>query len=290
MSVDVLQEKIRKCKNPSVIDLSLPFDQLPPQLLENSLPQAYGAFCTALLQGLQGLVPCVRLSFCHFALLSAQGLEQLAAVSAAAEELGYYVLLDGVQTLSAQSAQTGAQILFDASCPWKFHGLITSSYIGTDGLKPYAEKLSQTNKSLFCVVRTGNKSASELQDMLSGPRLVHTAAADMANRLGDAMPGRCGYNQVGILAGASSADSLRALRSKYPRVFFLLDGYDYPNANAKNCSFAFDKFGHGAAACAGASITAAWQEAENDGSAYVELAVEAAERMKKNIFRYISVL
>ena len=72
-------------------------------------------------------------------------------------------------------------------------------------------------------------------------------------------------------------------------MFLLLDGYDYPNANAKNCSFAFDKLGHGAAACAGVSVTAAWMEEDSENT-YVTLAVEAAERMKKNLTRYVTIL
>ena len=68
------------------------------------------------------------------------------------------------------------------------------------------------------------------------------------------------------------------------------DGYDYPNANAKNCSFGFDKFGHGAAACGGNAIACAWKEGESDGSDFLEKAKAAAERMKKNLTRYVTVL
>jgi hypothetical protein len=111
--------------------------------------------------------------------------------------------------------------------------------------------------------------------------------ADHVNRYGSDTEGKCGYARVGILAAASSAESLRTLRSKYPKLFFLLDGYDYPNANAKNCSFAFDRLGHGGAACACAGILGAWKEGEGDP---VELAVQAAERMKKNLTRYVNIL
>ena len=93
-----------------------------------------------------------------------------------------------------------------------------------------------------------------------------------------------------VLAAASSAESLRNLRSKYPKLFLLLDGYDYPNANAKNCSNAFDKYGHGAAACGGTGITCAWKAAESEGEDYPEQAKTAAERMKKNLTRYVTVL
>ena len=152
---------------------------------------------------------------------------------------------------------------------------------------PYCKKLK---KDIFVITRTANKSAPELQDLLAGSRLVHAAAADHVNRYGGGTEGKFGYTQVGVLAGASSAESLRALRTKYPRLFLLLDGYDYPNANAKNCSYAFDKFGHGAVACGGQSITCAWKQAESDGSDWLVHSLAAVERMKKNLTRYVTIL
>ena len=115
------------------------------------------------------------------------------------------------------------------------------------------------------------------------------AAADIISRQGENAVGKCGYSQVGAVAAASSADSLRALRGKYSRLFLLLDGLDYPNANAKNCSYAFDKLGHGAAACGGSCIAAAWQD-DGEDCDYLEKAKQGAERMKKNLTRYITVL
>jgi microcompartment protein CcmK/EutM len=63
-------------------------------------------------------------------------------------------------------------------------------------------------------------------------------------------------------------------------MFLLVDGSDYSGANAKNCSAAFDKLGHGAVVCAGSSITAAWQEEHSAQVDAVTSAVQAAEREK----------
>ena len=163
-----------------------------------------------------------------------------------------------------------------------------SAYIGSDGLKPYISRLKDNDKDLFVVVRTANRTAPELQDLLTGTRLMHMANADVVNRFVQPLIGRCGYSRLAIMAGASSADSLRSLREKYKDIFLLLDGCDYPNANAKNCSYGFDKLGHGAAACAGLSVIGAWKEAGEEGS-YVSHAQEAAQRLKKNLTRYITV-
>lgn len=292
MSVDLLQEKIRKMKTPAVLDMTASADRIPPCLMEShgNFLDAYGEYCRSTLYALKDLIPAVRFRFANFTLYGAKGLSLLQDLLSEAEEMGYYVLLDCVQILSPDMAQQAADVLFSADNPWSFHGLITSTYIGSDGLKPLLKSMKGTGKSVFGVIRTGNKSAAEIQDLLSGNRLSHIAAADLVNRLGEPMPGRSGYNQVGAVAGASSADSIRSLRGKYSRLFLILDGSDYPNANMKNCSFAFDKFGHGAAVCVGDSVLSAWVEAETDGSDFMECAVAAAKQLKKKIDRYVTIL
>ena len=291
MAVDILQEKIRRMKNPSVLELSVPVWELPPHLLaEGSKAASYGRFCRELLDTLTGTIPAVRISFAAFALLGAEGLTQLEGVLSAAGEMGYYVILDAPELMSPAAAKYTAEMLLGEESAFPCDGLVISGYLGSDGIKPFLPYCKKREKDIFVVTRTANKSAPELQDLLCGTRLVHAAAADHVNRYGADTAGRSGYTRVGILAAASVADSLRNLRAKYPRLFLLLDGYDYPNANAKNCSFAFDKFGHGAAACSGAGIVSAWKQEDSDGSDYLVHAKAAAERMKKNLTRYVSVL
>jgi len=70
----------------------------------------------------------------------------------------------------------------------------------------------------------------------------------------------------------------------------LIDGYDYSGANAKNCSYAFDKLGHGAIACAEEAILSAWKEDIVGDADAIALSLQAAERMKKNLLRYITIL
>lgn len=292
MSIDRLQDKIRKLKNPTVVDFSILPEHIPPYLIETagSFLPAYKHFCRELLVGLSGIIPAVRFDFNGFSLYGAEGLSMLEDVLQLAKQQGYYVLLDGVQALSAQSAEQGAHIFLSKECKWYFDGIILSAYIGSDALSPYISRLKEYGKDLFAVVRTSNKTAPELQDLLTGTRLVHMANADIINRFSQPLVCRCGYSQASIMAAASSVDSLRSLRVKYRNLFILLDGCDYPNANAKNCSYAFDNLGHGAAACAGSSITAAWCRAQSTGEDYVEQAISAAERLKKNLLRYVTIL
>lgn len=288
MSIDKLQEKIRKVKNPTVVDLTISSAILPPQLLEQegSNVKAWGKYALELMEALKGLVPAVRFNFSMFALFGGEGLDLLNFLMNRAKEYGFYVLLDSVESLSSQAAETAASELLAWSCD----GLIVSSYIGTDGVRPYVKKLKDNGKTMFVVLRTANKTAPEIQDLMTGSRLVYMAAADMVNRLGEPLPSKCGYNHVAGVGPASSADALRSLRSKYKNLFLFVEGYDYPNANAKNCSYAFDKLGHGAVVCAGSTVTGAWCTEEGNREDYIQAAVEAVERMRKNLTRYTTVL
>ena len=288
MSMDILQEKIRKTKNPSVLELALPISELPPQFAKNA--EGYAAFCRELLEAMKGNIPAARVSFSAFCLLGHDGLYHLSETLKRAGEMGYYVLLDAPEILSPASAKITADALLGEGSLYPCDGLVISCYLGSDVIKPFLPYCKKAKKTLFVVARTANKSAPELQDLLAGGRLVHAAAADHVNRYGSDTAGKSGYTNVGILGAAASAESLRNLRAKYPKLFLLVDGYDYPHANAKNCSNAFDKFGHGAAVCGGTGITCAWRAAESGGEDYLDHAKAAAERMKKNLTRYVTVL
>lgn len=291
MSIDILQDKIRKLKNPSMIDFGMRPEHIPPSLLEEEQDSlhAYSRFCQELMQGLKGAVPAVRFSFDAFALMGPEGLAALAKLLKYASECGFYVVLDGPEILSPWCADRTAESIFGEGSLFPCDGLVVSPYIGSDGIKPFVPYCKNQDKDVYLVVRSANKSASELQDLMTGSRLVHVAAADIVKRHGESILGRCGYSRVCAAASAGAANSLRSLRSKYDRLFLLVDGLDYPSGNAKNCSYAFDRFGHGAVVCSGPSVTAAWKEAE-DGSDYVSCAVQAAERMKKNLTRYVTVM
>lgn len=290
MAIDMLHEKIRKLKNPSMVDFGIKPDCVPPHILEEEgafLP-AYVRFCRELMEGLKGLVPAVRFSFGDFALLGPEGLEKLSALLKEAAALGYYVLLDSPEILSPWGADRAAETVFGGE-DYPCDGIMISPYIGSDAVKPFVPYCKE-GKDLFVILRSPNKSAAELQDLLTGTRLVHSAAADTVNRLGENILARCGYSRICAAVSATSTNSIRTIRAGYSRLFLLVDGLDYPSGNHKNCSHAFDRFGHGAVVCAGPSVTAAWKEGEGSGTEYVECARQAAERMKKNLCRYVTVL
>ncbi len=288
MSIDLLHEKIRKTKNPSMVDFSARRENIPPHILEEegSYPAAYGRFCRELMAGLKGTIPAVRFAFDAFALLGQEGLALLSRLLKEAGEQGYYVLLDSPDIRSPWDAERVAAAIFGGE-EYPCDGLVISPYIGSDAIRPFLS-YCKAGKDLFVILRSPNRSAAELQDLQSGGRLVHSAAADMVNRLGEPILARCGYSRIGGVVSAASPNSVRNLRNTYKGMYLLVDGLDYPSGNHKNCSHAFDRLGYGAVVSAGPSITAAWKEGEE--ADHVQCALQAAKRMKGNLARYVKVL
>lgn len=292
MSIERLQEKIRKTKNPSILDFDMIPSQIPPHIMheEGKYIKAYTRFCMELMDGLRGVIPAVKFHFSGMALEGTEGLTALSRLLDYAHNRGYYVILEAPDALTAQRAQANADAIFSEENRWPCDGVLISAYIGSDAIKPYAAKLEEWNKTLFVAVRTANRSAIELQDLLAGGRHVFEAKSDVVNRYKNTQASKSGYERVAVVGPASSAAILHKIREKYRNLFIMVDGYDYPNSNAKNCAEAADKFGHGVIVCGGTSITSAWQIEGNDGTEFVENSKEAAERMKKNLTRYFTVL
>ena len=280
MAIDLLQEKIRKIKNPTAAAFAFDMQVVPPQY-EGNIEEYFGG----LLASLQGVVPAVRFSFGSFC-LEQDGISLLLRLLKKASNLGFYVILDGPEIYTVSAAEQYCARLFGEDSPFCFDGIVLSGFLGSDVLKPFISRSKDTGKDVFVLIRSANKSASELQDLLTGGRLVHTAAADIISRLGESFVTRSGYSPICAVASATAPDSLRNLREKYKHMFLLVDGFTAPGANAKNCGFAFDRLGHGALVCTD-GIVSAWKTAENQDP--LEAAKEEAERMRHNLARYITV-
>lgn len=288
MSIDQLHEKIRKTKTPIVLDLGFDTGCVPPSLLE-TCPDKQAAFfryCEELLTALKGSVPAIRFSFAGFCLLGEQGQSQLKRLSFLAKSLGYYVFLDAPDVSSPQMASFLAESA-SSDALFTCDGLVISAYIGSDAVKPFLP-FCRSGKNLFVTVRSSNKSASEIQDLLSGTRHVHNVSAETAARMGESMVGKCGFSQIGGTVAAGFPEYVKALRAKHQKLFFLVDGLDLPSGNSRSCSYAFDRFGYGAIVSV-SSITSAWKEEPVAGD-YISRAMEEVERIKRNLNRYVTIL
>ena len=309
MSMDVLQEKIRQKKNPTVAGLDPRLDYIPAHILGEAYDkygktlqgaaEAYRLFCRGLIDALQDVVPAVKPQSAYFEVLGSAGIAVLEEICAYAKEQGLYVILDakrgdiGTTCEAYAKAYLGEiQVGENVFSPFDCDSITVNGYLGTDGLKPFTAMCRERGKSMFLLVKTSNPSSRELQDLIAGDRVVHTVVADLAVRLTDKeqLVGPSGWSAIGAVVGATHPMDLKTLRDKYSRLFFLVPGYGAQGGRAKDVQYAFDQFGHGAIVNSSRGIMCAWQKTGMDGKDFREAARDEAIRMREDILRFVTVL
>ncbi len=297
VSVDALQKKIRKTKNPAILCLDLAAERLPEQLAPPEEGPA-GRVCAAgslLLGALAGVMPAVKLNTAYFEALGPAGAEALARLCRRARALDYYVILELNRCDPEPAAELLAQAYFGSADPagppptCEADAVVLSAFTGSDGVRPYLARCRTRGRSVFLLARTANKSARELQDLIAGDRVVHTVVADLAMRWSTDLFGPNGYSQVGLVAGPPYGDALQRLRRQYDRLFLIVPGCGGPGLPVRDARMAFDKFGRGAAVEA-VSVTEAWQQAAAAGGDLAEAARAAAEKLRDQLAQWVQVM
>jgi orotidine-5'-phosphate decarboxylase len=301
MSIDVLQSKIRKTKNPVMVCLCPSWERIPAHLRGQSgglkeAGEAYRMYCFGLLDALAEIVPAVSVESGAFLALGREGAAAMEDVLAYAAKKGYYVLMDAMRADLPGAADDFAAACFgglkigEASfTPYSCDGILLNGYLGSDSVKPYL-KYCEAGKNVFVIARSSNKSAREVQDLLSGDRVVCQTIADLAMRWNGEKYGKFGFGEVGITVGATNQRVLQVLRERYDRLFFLTPGYGPQGGHASDARYAFDRLGHGAAVMVGRAVTDAWIKQETDGKDYESLARQAAVKVREQLLGYVTII
>ena len=160
----------------------------------------------------------------------------------------------------------------------------------SDAIKPFLKDCTERDKCAFVLAKTSNPSSVELQDMVAGDRVVYTVMGDLIQRWGQGTGGKCGYQALGAVVGATHPSVLKELRRRLDKTFFLVPGYGAQGGTAADVRYAFDELGRGAIVNASRSIMCAWQKTGKDGADYQEAACAAAEKMRDEIRQYVTIL
>lgn len=305
MSVDLLQSKIRKRKCPLILRLAPSVQELPPHLLENAIKNkgttlaaaalACKTYCTELIDSLADIVPGVCISAASFLALGHEGISVAEQVLAYARKKDLYTIFDLMNSYAPEQSQmlaesvfSGIQVKSEIHFPFEADCITVNGYHGSDSIRPWLP-YCRAGKSLLLLIKSANKSGREVQELLSGDRVIYTAMADLAMRWSTGLFGANGYSQIGVICGTGNG-VLSQLRRSYDRLFIFVDGIDAPSASVKHVSEAFDKFGHGAALFVGSTITSAWKKDLSDGSDYLTQAKNAAEKIKNDLMKYVVIL
>ena len=256
-------------------------EQMPATLLAKtnvgkSAAAAAGIFLEfglAIIEIAAPLVPAVKINSAYFERYHAPGVSVYRQLVKAARQAGLLVIGDvkrsdightAAQYALAQLADTDYTDLLENTGP---DAITVNAYLGSDGVKPFLDVASAAGKGVFVLVRTSNPGGAEIQELpLADGRPLYLHMADLVNRWGTEV-GEYGWSSLGAVVGATTGQSLAAIRSASGRSLFLIPGFGAQGGSLADCLPAFDNRGLGAIIAASRSIIYAWRDAK-----YAELA------------------
>lgn len=292
MSFDHLQKLIRKRKNPVALTLGAVLRAVPPCLRDGNGPEARAQaqlrYAQGLMDALGDLVPAVLLRVPYWEELGWQGMKALEQTVQYAHEKGLFVIADarrgdGGGAASAYGRGWLGREGFKADC------LTVSAYQGSDTLEPLLSLCREEDKCVLALVRTAGAAAGEVQDLVSGDRVVCQVLGDLAQRLAGDEVGEMGYSRVGAVVTTPWPSDLRSLRKRLDRLFFLVDVETEGGCALSDAHLAFDKYGRGALVAYDAPVRA-WMENGGDGADYAGAARASLTAARDEIKQSVTLL
>ena len=307
MSFDVLQEKIIRMKNPTVVGLDPKPEYVPEHIRKASYEQfgetlegaadAIFQFNKGLIDALCDVVPAVKPQSAYYERLGWHGMAALEKTIRYAHEKGMYVIADikrgdigSTATAYAEGWLSGASIegqqfkSFDADC------VTLNGYMGSDSIKPFLEAAKAEDKCAFVLVKTSNPGSGELQDVKTADgRTVYQVMGALNESIAAGTEGKYGFTMAGAVTGATYPEQIRQLRADLPHTFFLVPGYGAQGGTAADVKYAFDQQGHGAIVNSSRGIMCAWKKTGGDGHDFAQAARNAAIAMRDDIAQFVTV-
>ncbi len=295
--IDVLIEKIKKTGNPTVAGLDPKLEYVPEEMKKAAFSE-YGngfegaanailRFNKALIDCLCDIVPAVKPQSAYYEMYGVCGIRTLCETIEYARSKGMYVIVDakrgdiGATSEAYATAYLGETNLDGAFAPaFGADSMTVNPYLGTDGVKPFADLCEKNGKSIFVLVKTSNKSSGELQDLMVDGKPIYEYIADLVNQWGGGSRGKYGYANVGAVVGATYPQQAETLRKIMPSAYFLVPGYGAQGGTAKDVKKSFNGDGLGAIVNASRSIMCAYMK---NGGTLQDAARAEAVRMRDDI-------
>ena len=308
MSFDVLQDKIRAMKNPTVAGLDARIDYVPEHIrqaafaehgtgLEGACEAIY-QFNVGLIDALCDIVPAVKPQSAYYENLGWRGMEMLERTIRYAKSKGLFVIADikrgdiGSTAEAYADAWLGVTKVGEALCGGFNADCVTlNGYMGADSVNPFLKVAGERDKSVFILAKTSNPGSGELQNVAAGEGdTVYGLMADLIEKWGAGTEGKHGYTRAGAVAGATYPEELQKLRARMPHTFLLVPGYGAQGGTAEDVQYAFQENGRGAVVNSSRGIICAWQKTGKNGADYQEAARAAAIAMRDDIRRFVTIV
>ncbi|MBI3336696.1 orotidine-5'-phosphate decarboxylase [Candidatus Peregrinibacteria bacterium] len=261
-------------KSPVCVGLDPLLEKLPLHLSKD--PAGVLAFNKGIIDAVKNIAACIKPQLAYYELLGWEGMKVFWETCSYAKDQNLLVIADGKRNDIGPTASAYAEAYLYEGSP--VDSLTVNPYLGSDGITPFIEQCTKTEKGIFVLIKTSNPSSGELQDLPTGDECVHEHIAQLTESWGMHHLGGSNLSCVGAVIGATYPEELKYLRTLMPHIPFLIPGYGTQGGTAQNVKYGFIPNGTGAIVNASRSIIYA-----SSGKDWKEAATKAAEKMAEEI-------
>ena len=304
-AIDILIDKIKELKNPTVVGLDPRADYTPKFLLDESfaefgqtskaVAEAFYRTNVGLIDALFDIVPAVKPQVAMYEQYGAHGMDAYIKTIKYAKQKGLIVIGDIKRSDIASTAEAysdghiGKVSIGESSEEVFGSDFITvNPYLGYDSIEPYIGNCEKYGRGLFVLVKTSNPNSGEIQDVIiKDGETVYEKIGKLTAKWGENLIGEHGFSSIGAVVGATHPEQGISLRKMLPNTFFLVPGYGAQGATAADIAGCFNSDGIGAIVNSSRGIIAAFKNAKykSDFSEddYAQAARQAALDMREDL-------
>ena len=271
--IDVLINKIKEMKNPTVIGLDPRYELLPECILRkypntvDGVAKAILEYNKAIIDEIYDIIPAVKPQLAFYEMFGMPGLVTFEETCKYAKSKGMIVIADAKRGDIGSTAQGYSNAYLGKTkigekeeSIFDIDFLTVNPYMGTDCIKPFIEDCKKYNKGIFILVKTSNPSSGELQDVkIEGGEEVYIKVAKLVEKWGEELIGKNGYSSIAAVVGATYPHQLSEIRKIAKHTFFLIPGYGAQGGKVQDIMLGFDKNGIGGIINASRSLMCAYK-------------------------------
>lgn len=190
-----------------------------------------------------------KIQIAYYEAMGIAGLKVYAETIREVKKAGLVAISDIKRGDIADTAKAYARAHFGKNSDFETDIITVNPYMGFDTLKPFTEYSKPENggKGIFVLLRTSNPGMVDIEqeELKSGGRVLDKTGSELeriSREFKSIYPDEA-CSPVGAVVGCTQESDARAIRDKYPDIFFLIPGYGAQGGAARIAATLLDKAG-----------------------------------------------
>ncbi|MCI8306518.1 MAG: orotidine-5'-phosphate decarboxylase [Lachnospiraceae bacterium] len=300
--INKLVEKIKKTEAPIVVGLDPMLGYIPGHITDaaykeygmnlDGAAKAVWQYNKGIVDAVCDLIPAVKPQIAMYEQFGIPGLAAFKQTVDYCKEKGLVVIGDikrgdiGSTSAAYAAAHIGKVDIGGSYFRGFDEDFITvNPYLGTDGIKPFADVCKEEKRGMFILVKTSNPSSGEFQDRLIDGKPLYEHVASKVAEWGKDVMGK-DYSYIGAVVGATYPEMGKVLRKIMPQSYILVPGYGAQGGKGKDLVHFFNNDGLGAIVNSSRGIIAAYKQDKYSAfgpEGYADAARQAVLDMKEDL-------